>query len=218
VGTGLLEGVRGEKCGSLGLEKWDFCQIKDNSREWRVLEVWQAAGQHRDMRFGCRSASSAAWCPKHCPCKRVSSLFWAAVGTWRDMDRQISAPEEKGWGSAIDGNKNIIFLQTFPGLASAPIHQRLLAKLRASNTCWFPSGFLFPRQSVGCATANWSCYTQGSVRLTGWLGTVMGVNRRALHFNFCPKFSADLVRVCQHKTNGELVREGTAFPQIIMRF
>lgn len=62
----MLEGVRGEDWGSLGLERRRaFCPTMGSSKEQRVLVVWWASGQHRDMRFGCRSASSTAWSPQY---------------------------------------------------------------------------------------------------------------------------------------------------------
>lgn len=125
-GYGAAGGCKREEYRPLGLERARraFCQTKGSSSEWRVLQVWQTAGQCRDTRSGYRPASSTAWCAENCPCKRVSFLSWAALGTQRDKDSEILASEGKGWESAIDGDKNIIFLKTFPRLASAPIHMR----------------------------------------------------------------------------------------------
>lgn len=72
-----------------------------------------AAGGHGAVSFGAEQAP--AWCPRLSPC---SKQLWMYT-----KDRQTLTPNRQGWGSDIDGNENIIFLKTFPGLASAPIHQ-----------------------------------------------------------------------------------------------
>lgn len=195
---GLLEGIRREECRSLGLErrKRFFCQTKGSSRERKGLGGWQVAEQCKDTRSGCRPASSTAWCPKYCPCKGLSSLFWAAVGTQHGKSRQISAPEVKGWGSAIDGGTNITFLETFPGLASAT---------RETRICWQSS------EPPTLAPFSWCFHsldglwvvlfqtaladTQGS--MTGWLGG----NQIAVHLNFCLMCSDNLARVCLHRVS-----------------
>lgn len=183
-------------------------------------ECWRFGRQQcRDTRFGCGSASSTAWCPKYCSCKRFSYHFLSGGGYRYDKDRQISAPEGKGLASAIDGDENITSLKTLPGLASAPIHLQP-EKRYPQKSSELPAHARFP-QCFHSLDGLWVVLlqidlanTQSSMILTGWLGG----NQIARHLNFCLMCSDNLARVGLYRMNGGLIREGTAFPQIITRF
>lgn len=77
------------------------------------------------------------------PCKKVSSLFWAAGA----RGQQVSASQGEGLGSAIDEDKNKI-IKIFLRIASAPIHLQLgkkdLPQSWVSKTSSCPSVNPFP--------------------------------------------------------------------------
>lgn len=209
VGRGLLEGIGREQCRSLGLERGrrPFCQMKGgSSREKRVLEVWQVAGQCRDMRSGCSPATSTALCLNYCPCKKVSSFFWAAGA----RGQQISASQGEGWGRAVDGDENKI-IKIFLRIASAPIHLQLWKKVS-------PQSSESPREThvplwIHSLSALCQC-TMIRVHLHLEIDLV-AIKEPSPPFLMC---SDSLAPVCLHRMNRGVIRAGTAFPQVITRF